>query len=132
MGFMNKIREFMHGRYGIDQLGIGLIVVGCILTFILSFIRVPFYRLIGLVPMILAVVRAISRQWEKRYAENARFMKVWSPVRKKLIEKYKQLKDKDHRYFKCPKCKRVLRVPKNRGKIEISCPHCQTKFKKRT
>lgn len=129
---MNKIREFMKDRYGIDQLGMGLIILGCALTFILSFFRAPYYRLIALIPMIIAFARAISKQWEKRYAENARFMKVWSPVRKRLIEKYKQLKDKDHKYFKCPKCKRVLRVPKNRGKIEISCPHCQTKFKKRT
>ena len=28
--------------------------------------------------------------------------------------------DKDHRYYKCPKCGNILRIPRGKGKIEIS------------
>ena len=37
-----------------------------------------------------------------------------------------------HKYFKCKKCKAVLRVPKGRGKIEITCPKCRAKVIKKT
>lgn len=30
--------------------------------------------------------------------------------------------------IKCPNCFKILRVPINRGKILINCPHCLNKF----
>ena len=39
---------------------------------------------------------------------------------------------KTHRFYRCPKCKTWLRVPKNRGKITITCVKCSHKFDKRT
>lgn len=129
---MNKIRSFMEGRHGSDQLSIALIIVGCVITFFLSFFRVPFYRLIGLIPMILAFLRIISTNHEKRYIENQKFLNIWLPLKQKLKTAFDHVKDRDHKYYKCPTCKRTLRVPSKRGKIEISCPHCGTKFKKRT
>ena len=38
---------------------------------------------------------------------------------------------KTHKIYLCPKCKKRLKVPKGKGKIEISCP-CSHKFYKRT
>lgn len=34
--------------------------------------------------------------------------------------------------FSCPSCSQKLRVPKGRGKIEITCSSCQNKFIRRT
>lgn len=129
---MNRIRQFMYGRYGADQLGIALIVLGCIVTFSLSFIRVPYYRLIGLIPYGFFLFRALSKNIEKRRAENEKFLKVWYPCCDFFKRKSSQFQDKEHKYYKCPGCSRTLRVPKGKGKIEISCPHCGRKFKKRT
>lgn len=122
----------MYGRYGADQLGIALIVLGCIITFSLSFIRVPYYRLIGLIPYGFFLFRALSKNIEKRRAENEKFLKVWYPCCDFFKKKSSQFQDKEHKYYKCPGCSRTLRVPKGKGKIEISCPHCGRKFKKRT
>ena len=127
-----KLRALLQDRYGLDQLSVALMLLGCLLTLILSLCGVRYYRLIGLLPMLLALLRVLSRNVDRRRAENDRFLRVWDPVRNKLGQKAQQAKDVDHRYYACPTCKKTLRVPKNRGKIEITCPHCGTKFKKRT
>ncbi len=36
--------------------------------------------------------------------------------------------DSAYNYFTCPKCRRALRVPKGKGKIQITCPKCGEKF----
>ena len=40
--------------------------------------------------------------------------------------------DKTHRYFKCPGCGQTVRVPRGRGKIQITCPKCRREFIKKT
>lgn len=122
----------MYGRYGVDPLGIALVVLGCVVTFVLSFVRTPYYKLIGLIPYLFFVFRALSKNHEKRRKENDRFLKVWLPCRDFFKKKSAQHQDKEHKYYRCPGCSRTLRVPKGKGKIEISCPHCGRKFKKRT
>jgi len=125
----------MYGRYGgNDALNIFLVILGAFITLILSFFfyRAPFARLIGLIPYGIAVFRALSRNYDARIKENARFLEVSAPWRAFIQKKISQFRDKDHRYYACPKCHRTLRVPKGRGKIRISCPHCGKEFTKKT
>ena len=129
---MQKLRNFMEDRYGPDQLSLALVILGCVITAALSFFRVPYYRLLGLLPMALALFRVLSKQREKRYAENVRFLQIWNPLREKTLAWWNRVRDRDHRYYNCPTCKKRLRVPRGRGKIEITCPHCGTKFKRNT
>ena len=35
-------------------------------------------------------------------------------------------------YYRCPKCRQKLRVPRGRGRIQISCPRCGTQFIKKS
>ncbi len=132
---MNKIREFMYGRYGgNDMLNVFLIISGAIVTLILSlfFYRAPFVRLIGVIPYGFAIFRALSKNYEARIKENSKFLEISAPWRNFISKKISQHKDKDHKYYACPKCHRTLRVPKGRGKIKISCPHCSKEFIKKT
>jgi len=39
-----------------------------------------------------------------------------------------RIKDREHRYFDCPKCRQMVRVPRGKGKISITCPKCREKF----
>ena len=131
----NKFYQFMQGRYGNDQLNIFLIVCGLVSTLLLTlFVPNKFFylRSIGTVFYIVAVVRMLSKNRSKRYNENVKFMNWAKPWIGFFYKKVNQKKDKEHKYFNCPQCHRTLRVPSDRGKIEISCPHCGRKFKKRT
>ena len=129
---MNKIQNFLKDRYGIDQLNVALGIISCILTFALSFIRVPYYRLIGLIPFVLIAIRALSKNFEARRKENEKFLEIFIPWKNYIIKKQRQRQDKEHKYYDCPSCSHTLRVPKNKGKIEITCPYCSKKFKRNT
>ncbi len=129
---LDKIRQFMYGRYGNDQLNLALVIFGCVLTLFLSFFDVPFIRYLGLIPYIIAAVRMLSKDIPKRQQENLKFLKISAPWRQFIIKKVKQFQDKDHKYYQCPGCHNTLRVPKGRGKIKISCPHCGKEFIKKT
>ena len=129
---MQKLREFMVGRYGNDVLNTVLFATGAFLSLVMSLFRVPFGGLISLIPYGFAIYRMLSKNYTKRSAENAKFLDLSAPWRAFLMKKFRQFQDKDHRYYSCPRCHNTLRVPKGRGKIKISCPHCSKEFIKKT
>ena len=119
------LRRFMMGRYGTDKLNMALLAAGFVACLISMFVRLPLINLIltalsyGL--MIWAIFRALSRNTYKRYQENRRYLMFVDRV-----------KDREHRYFDCPKCRQPVRVPRGKGKIAITCPKCGEKFIKKT
>lgn len=130
---MDKFRKFMMDRYGMDQLYKALIFVSITLSFLSIFTDFKFLNNISLALLIFATYRAFSKNKEKRYRENIAFLNWYNPLRNKLIKTKNRLKDmKTHKFLKCPKCRQTLRVPKGKGKILITCPKCDEKFKTRT
>lgn len=127
-----RIKDFMYGRYGMDHLSIALVVLGSVISSVLSFIRIPFLNLIGLIPLGFAAFRVLSKNIEKRTKENNAFIKFWIPWKNFFTQKMRESQDKEHKYYKCPKCSQKLRVPRNMGKINITCPYCNKEFKKNT
>lgn len=98
---------------------------GVLVSLIASFIRLPLVMLLltvlsyGL--LIWALFRSFSRNTYKRYEENRRFGLFFD-----------RLKDRQYRYYKCPKCRQSVRVPRGKGKISITCPRCREKFIRKT
>ena len=119
------MRRFMAGRYGTDQLNMAILGAGLVLCIISMFIRIPQLNLlmttISYALVFWAVFRTFSRNTYKRYQENRRFTFF-----------LQRIKDRDHRYFTCPKCCQSVRVPRGKGKISITCPKCREKFVKKT
>ena len=123
----DALRRFMAGRYGSDQLGrwlLGLAVVLILLGMIGN--RTGSTVLAGLsllayVPLIWSIFRMYSRNIEARRRENAAFLRFLT-----------RLRDRDHRYYHCPKCRQTVRVPRGRGRINIRCPKCGEQFIKKT
>ena len=119
------LTNFMAGRYGTDRLNMAILCAGLaasLLSVICPFppVNVVLFLLsYGL--MILAICRSLSRNTYKRYLENRKFLQIFG-----------RLKDREHRYFDCPKCHQMVRVPKGKGKISITCPKCREKFVKKT
>ena len=129
----NWLRNFMAGRYGPDQLNVALLILAIVLGMVGSITRLGIITLLSYIPLVYALFRLFSRNITRRRAENDRFLRFWWPVKTKLSGKLKQFKDrKTHKYFKCPSCRNTLRVPKGKGKIQITCPKCGERFIKKT
>lgn len=129
---IEKLRKFMYGRYGNDMLNFALMIAGCVITCVLSFVQVRYIHYIGMIPYIIVIYRTLSKNISARQRENAKFIELIQPWKKFIIKKTRQFQDKDHRYYACPQCHNTLRVPKGRGKIKISCPHCAKEFIRKT
>ena len=119
------LRHFMTGRYGTDRLNMVILCAGLVASLLSVMISIqPFnliFWLLSYVLMIWAIFRSLSRNTYKRYQENRKFLQF-----------YDRLKDRQHRYFDCPKCRQTVRVPRGKGKISITCPKCREKFVKKT
>ena len=122
---MAGIQHFMAGRYGMDKLNMAILWAGVASSVLSAIVRIQPLNLIfwalSYVLMILAIFRMLSRNTYRRYQENRKFLQVFD-----------RLKDRDHRYFDCPKCRQTVRVPKGKGKIAITCPRCREKFVRKT
>ncbi len=120
-----SFRQFMAGRYGTDRLNMVILCAGLVASLLSVWIQTPPFSLIfwalsyGL--MFWAIWRSLSRNTYKRYQENRKFLQVFD-----------RIKDRDHRYFDCPKCRQMVRVPRGKGKISITCPRCKEKFVRKT
>ena len=130
----------MTGRYGVDQMNIGVLILSMVCTFTASLTRWLLLSILGTALLAYGVFRMFSRNVSARSKENQKFLVFWNKVKGIWYKikgwfsgKKRRFADrKTHCYFSCPKCKRKLRVPKGKGKIEISCPICGTKFIKKT
>ena len=118
-------RNFMAGRYGTDKLNMVILSAGLVICLISPFVNSVRVQLLltavsyGL--MIWALFRGFSRNTYKRYQENRKFLQF-----------FERLKDREHRYYDCPKCRQVVRVPRGKGRIAITCPRCRERFVRKT
>ncbi len=129
----NWLRNFMIGRYGPDQLNIALLIFALLLGFLGSILSLGVITIIGDIVLIYTLFRMFSKNIPARRRENDKFIKLWWPVKTKLKNKAVQFKSrKNYRFFKCPECKKTLRVPRGKGKIQITCPKCGERFIKKT
>ena len=119
------LRNFMAGRYGTDRLNMAILSVGLVASLLSVLIKFAPVNLVLFVlsygMMFWAIFRSLSRNTYKRYQENRRFLQLTG-----------RMKDREHRYFDCPKCRQMVRVPRGKGKISITCPRCREKFVKKT
>jgi hypothetical protein len=124
--FRYGLQRFMEGRYGTDKLNMAILCAACAIVLIYTFfvpegpVRLALWA-VSYALMVWAICRTLSRNTYKRYEENRKFLRF-----------LEQLKDRDHRYFDCPRCRQRVRVPRGKGKISISCPKCHEKFVKKT
>ena len=130
---MDWFRRVMMGRYGNDQLSIALLVFYVVLSIAAQITHLYVIMLIAYIPLVLCFYRMLSRNTGRRYQENVRLFRYWNPVQLRLYNFGKRMKDrKTHRYFKCPNCSSMLRVPRGKGKISITCPVCKKELVKKT
>ncbi len=114
------LMQFMQGRYGTDQLNTLILIAGVALCAVSMLLPNPvnlIFTLLAYGCMGVAIFRMLSKNTYKRYLENRKYLSFRS-----------RLRDRDHKYFDCPRCRQPVRVPKGKGKIAITCPKCKEKF----
>ena len=125
--------RFMAGRNGNDQLNRFLLLAAVVLLLLASLLRrsVLGNLLSLLVPVLLGLTyfRMLSRDLYRRRSENERYLRELEKLRAKLrIQRERWNQRKDYKFFTCPSCKSVMRVPRGRGKIRIVCHRCGNTF----
>lgn len=135
----DKFNKFMQGRYGVDDLSRFIMGVALVLIILAMFANI-FSRtvgstldILGVAAIVYAYIRIFSRNIQQRYAENQKFLQMTSKFRFRFNNEKDLMKQrKTHHIYSCPGCGQKIRIPKGKGKIEIECPKCHTKFVKRS
>ncbi len=107
-------------------------------------------RLLAVLCAVFLAVRMFSKNEQRRFNENQRFMTAVTAVQtffRNLFSGQKRSKAssaretgtdggfrqtweeyKTYRFLICPQCSQRLRVPKGKGKIRVTCTNCGNKF----
>ena len=138
MGFFQqmiyKIQQFMIGRYGIfDAFEKFLAVVYLVLGVLTMFIFSPVLRIINTLLLVYILYRLLSKNIVMRQREEQKFLQIFDRASGKVKLWDMIRKDKTHKYFVCPQCKSMLRIPKPAAhkKIELHCTKCGHYFIKK-
>lgn len=128
-----RMQRFMAGRYGNDQLNQFIFIVAIISMVLEIITRQSLFYTLTLVLLILAYVRVFSRNINKRYEENMKFLQKKDAILNKFRkQKYYAAQRRNYNIYTCPQCKQKIRIPKGKGKISITCPKCRTSFIKKS
>ena len=129
----NFLQRFMTGRSGPDHLGVMLIVLSLVFYLLYAITGFALFIYVSYALLILALYRILSRNTARRRMENDRFIRYWWPVKTKVKRMFTNMRNrKTHRFFSCPSCRNTLRVPKGKGKLQITCPKCGERFIRKT
>lgn len=127
---MKKLKEYINrllqGRHGLDDLGKMLIGLSLVLYIFGIALQSEFIFSVSLLVLIFCLYRIFSRQHWDRSEENRKYMsyiKLW-----KLRYEYR----KYSRIYMCKRCGKYIRVPKGKGKIQVTCTACGDKTIRRT
>lgn len=128
-----KFLRFMRGRYGTDEFSKFLLIAGFVLVLIANFADSTIIYLLSTALIVFAYFRMFSKDTYKCSQQNQKYL----GMKNRLLRGWRSRIDilrqrKDYRIFSCPSCKQKVRIPKGKGKVEITCPKCAAKFSRRS
>lgn len=128
-----RYRDFMMGRYGNDDLGTFLLGTSLVLVILANLPFLWFLYFVGVILFGYHLFRVYSKNLPARQSELNRYYIFMNKFKKKTeLYKFMWRDRKTHIYFKCKNCGAMVRVPKNKGEIEVTCPKCRMKTTKKT
>lgn len=132
--FRYRLQRLLMNRYGQDAFNTTLIIVSFVLS-LLSLIDSFLSLLMSIISFILVSIvlfRFFSKNIFKRRAENHLYLTLTAPLYRNIKVMYLNMSDPRRKYFLCPMCKRMVRIPRKKGKVEITCPTCHHHFNARS
>ncbi len=128
-----KFYRFMIGRNGADQLSRFLTYVALALIVLNLFVGSTVLWMFGLAALVWAYFRMFSKNVARRREENGKYLQL----QYKLTQRFRDWRDRqkqrcDYVFFRCPSCKAMLRVPRGKGRIRVTCRKCGNTFEKRS
>lgn len=123
----NLLNNMLYGRNGIDELGLFTIWIYIALSMVNLFTNTFIGDISALLLVALILFRMLSKNMAARQKENNIFKKITNFIFKPFENLKRNIKDKEHVYKKCPKCKTVLKLPlpSKRGIQKAKCPKCK-------
>ena len=132
-GMREKLARFMVGRYGQDEFGQFLFAVALISMLLSVLFGGSVWYTISLILLVFGYYRLLSKNHARRYQENSRYLLYFNKVKAMIKRKEYQIKQYQHNHiYRCPSCRQKIRIPRGKGKIQISCPKCHTEFIKKS
>jgi predicted RNA-binding Zn-ribbon protein involved in translation (DUF1610 family) len=101
-----------------DDLGKVILAVSFLVYLLGTFRQNTALALVGMIGLIVFAARALSGDHWERNEENRKYLaylKLW---------KLRYENRKTARIYMCDRCGRYIRVPKGKGKVQITCPGC--------
>ncbi len=132
-----RLAQSMQGRYGNDELGRFLWFFALICFLVSCFSRLVGWLGFFYIPGLAALIFNIFRSFSKNYTARSKERDFYVNIKSKIVgffklQKRRWTERKTHRFYKCPRCGQTIRVPKGRGRIQITCPKCNQSFIKTT
>lgn len=133
MSFFQRMKEsmarFMQGRYGVDHLGNFTLFFGLGLSILDMFLGTGLLGILGLVLYFFTIFRMFSRNKPKRMAENQKYLALTGNLGTKARQAIQRFKNRKlYKYFKCPKCRAMLRLTRGCGQVHVTCARCKHEF----
>lgn len=131
-----KLAKLMYGRYGVDQLGRAMLIFALVLCVLSLFVPrrlsgIIYY--ISLILIILMYIRMFSKNIQKRYQENNKYLSLKASFLRKFQRKKEIFSQRRfYHFYRCPRCRQRIRIPRGKGRIEIRCPKCSQTFIKKS
>ena len=124
-----KMNVFMAGRYGFDRLSQFLIIFAVFFSLFTRRLNSWSCQVIYFVLLGFAIYRTLSKNPYKRRKELNKYYELTAGFRKLTGNLGQRLRDRNHKYIKCKNCSTIMRVPKGKGTIVVTCPKCHNKIK---
>lgn len=123
----------MYGRNGVDSLGKFVLAISIIVMLLAGWTDSLILSYLSWIGIIYLYFRMFSRNIYKRSSENQWYLNKSYKIRTFFYrQKNLLLQRKTHHIYKCPTCRQKIRVPRGKGRIEIRCPKCNTRFIKKS
>lgn len=145
-----RLYQFMQGRYGMDSFGRFLLIVSLIVVLLSNFRFLHILYLPGILLLAYVYFRMMSKNIYKRQSENQKYLNIKAKFSGKRgggtgffrsktnaagagwnVNQASQGAAGDnsqYNFYRCRSCGQVIRVPKGKGTLRITCPKCGNSF----